>query len=166
MSQRAKAPNEHTIPLLMPHHHMVIPHYLGRSKEIDIDGRKEEDNTKETDSQNSSSSQSPPQDIPLLLPQEAGREDLKLIGYDTNDNLIDQTNISESPRPSHETSESDAQMKGFLDEFDPSNLETQSAVDATDDWWETLKEDYRDASATEYGEVGPRTACRCQVSYA
>lgn len=160
MLQRTKAPNEHTIPLLMPRHHMVIPHYMGRSKEMDIDNSKE-DNTKEIDNQSSSSSQSPPQDIPLLLPQEAGGEDLKLIENNVNDNFIDQTIFCENQKPTDETSESDAQTRGFLDEFDPFNSETQSAVDPTDDWWETPE----DATAMEYGEVGPRTTCRCQVGY-
>ncbi|CAI8603501.1 unnamed protein product [Vicia faba] len=70
-ARRTKAPNQHEIPLLMPHHHMVIPHYMGRSKEIDIDDKKDEDNKKEIDRQDSFSLQSPLQDIPLLLPQEA-----------------------------------------------------------------------------------------------
>ncbi|KAG4397453.1 hypothetical protein GLYMA_10G150250v4 [Glycine max] len=35
-AKRTKAPNEHGIPLLMPHHHMVLPRYMARSKEIDI----------------------------------------------------------------------------------------------------------------------------------
>nr|XP_027190032.1 phospholipase D zeta 2-like [Cicer arietinum] len=48
-AKRTKAPNEHEIPLLMPHHQMVIPHYMGKSKEIDVDGKKEEDNEKEID---------------------------------------------------------------------------------------------------------------------
>ncbi|XP_028779524.1 phospholipase D zeta 2 [Neltuma alba] len=159
-AKRTKAPNEHTIPLLMPHHHMVIPHYMGRSKEIDIDGFKEDDK-KEVESQNSSSSQSPPQDIPLLLPQEAGGEDIKLIGNNANYNLTDQTNFWESRNPGDETS--DAQVEGFLNDFDPFNLERQSPMDASDDWWQTPEEGYCDATALECGEVGPRTKCRCQV---
>ncbi|KAI9081027.1 hypothetical protein K1719_037007 [Acacia pycnantha] len=159
-AKRTKAPNEHTIPLLMPHHHMVIPHYMGRSKEIDINGCKEDDK-KEVESQSSSSSQSPPRDIPLLLPQEAVGEDLKLIGNNMNINLVDQTSFCESRNPSDETS--DAQVEGFPIEFDPFDLERQYPMDASDDCWETSEEGYYDATATEYGEVGPRTKCRCQV---
>ncbi|KAL0414782.1 UNVERIFIED_CONTAM: Phospholipase D zeta 1 [Sesamum radiatum] len=33
---RNKAPNEQAIPLLLPQHHMVIPHYLGMNKEIEF----------------------------------------------------------------------------------------------------------------------------------
>ncbi|XP_054823737.1 LOW QUALITY PROTEIN: phospholipase D zeta 2-like [Prosopis cineraria] len=160
-AKRTKAPNEHTIPLLMPHHHMVIPHYMGRSKEADIDGCKDDDDKKEVESQNSSSSQSPPQDIPLLLPQEAGGEDLELIGNNMNYNLMDQTNFCESRNPRDKTS--DAQVGGFLNEFDPFNSERQSPMDASDEWWETAEEGCRDATAKEYGEVGPRTKCRSQV---
>ncbi|KAF7817946.1 Phospholipase D zeta 1 [Senna tora] len=164
-AKRTEAPNENTIPLLMPHHHMVIPHYLGRSKDIDnIDERNEEDNTEETDSESSTSLQSPrQQDIPLLLPQEAGGKDLKLIVNNMNDNPIDQTIFCENQKPSDDTSESDDQTKGFLDEFDPFNSETQSAINATDDWWETPEEGYCNATAIEYGEVGPCTTCRCQI---
>ncbi|KAH0838915.1 hypothetical protein HID58_092349 [Brassica napus] len=71
--ERNKAPNEQTIPLLMPHHHMVLPHYLG-TREIDIisTAKPEEDPNKPVvlSRQDSFSSASPPQDIPLLLPQE------------------------------------------------------------------------------------------------
>ncbi|KAF3600584.1 hypothetical protein F2Q69_00039159 [Brassica cretica] len=71
--ERNKAPNEQTIPLLMPHHHMVLPHYLG-TREIDIipTSKPKEDPDKPVvlSRQDSFSSASPPQDIPLLLPQE------------------------------------------------------------------------------------------------
>ncbi|CAN8260345.1 unnamed protein product [Cochlearia groenlandica] len=76
-SKRNKAPNEQTIPLLMPHHHMVLPHYLG-TREIDITAtaKTEEDPEKPVvlSRQNSFSSASPPQDIPLLLPQETNAD--------------------------------------------------------------------------------------------
>ncbi|AES61429.2 phospholipase D p2-like protein [Medicago truncatula] len=136
-AKRTKAPNEHEIPLLMPHHHMVIPHYMGR---------------------NSFSSQSPPQDIPLLLPQEAD-------GAVTSNG--DDRNSSEcSPLLSQnlegETLVSDNQNKGFQDESVPFNLEAQCIVDSIDDWWET-PEGTNDATTLEYGQVGPRTTCHCQV---
>lgn len=145
----------------MPHHHMVIPHYMGRSKEIDIDDEKDEDNKKEIDKQDSFSSQSPPQDIPLLLPQEAD-------GAVTSNG--DDRNSSEcSPLLSQnlegETLVSDNQNKGFQDESVPFNLEAQCIVDSIDDWWET-PEGTNDATTLEYGQVGPRTTCHCQVSYA
>ncbi|XP_031373090.1 phospholipase D zeta 2-like [Punica granatum] len=71
-AKRNKAPNEQTIPLLIPQHHMVIPHYMGRTTEIDI---KSENNTEENQDNimrpNIFSSPSLLQGIPLLLPQEA-----------------------------------------------------------------------------------------------
>ncbi|KAM6578704.1 hypothetical protein CsatB_030541 [Cannabis sativa] len=68
---RNKAPNEQTIPLLMPHHHMVIPHYMGKSREIDIENKTAEDKRNDFAQHNSFSSLSALQDIPLLLPQES-----------------------------------------------------------------------------------------------
>lgn len=144
----------------MPHHHMVIPHYMGRSNEIDIDGKKDEDKMKESDKQDSFSSQSPMQDIPLLLPQEAGgvvssSEDLTNSGVNSS---------SSSENMESETLVSDKQKKGFQDKIVPFNLGEQSSVHALDDWWET-PEGTNDATTLEYGEIGPHTTCHCQVSY-
>ncbi|XP_061363302.1 phospholipase D zeta 1-like isoform X2 [Gastrolobium bilobum] len=152
-AKRTKAPNELAIPLLMPHHHMVIPHYLGRRKEIDIDGKKDEDKNKEIDMQDSFSSQSPMQDIPLLLPQEA-------VGLVTSKG--DDTNFSGSSpllsqKLEHETLVSDTQMKGFEDEVVPFDLGAQPVVDDLEDWGETPE------GTNEYGQVGPCTTCHCQV---
>jgi len=127
----------------MPHHHMVIPHYMGRSREIDIEEKKDEDTRKEIVRQDSFSSESPMQDIPLLLPQEAD-------GIVTSNG--DRTNFSEiSPLMKDETLVSDTQTKDFQD-------------DVLDDWWEA-PEATNDDTTLDYGQVGPRTTCQCQVSY-
>lgn len=145
----------------MPHHHMVLPHYMGRSKEIDVDEKKDKDESREIDRQDSFSSKSPMQDdIPLLLPQEAD-------GIVTSNG--DHTNLSEnSPllfkKLEHENLVSDSQMKGFEDEVDTLNLGAQFVVDVLEDWWET-PEGTNDDTTLEYGQVGPRTTCHCQVSY-
>ncbi|KAJ1385581.1 Pleckstrin-like proteiny domain [Sesbania bispinosa] len=157
-AKRTKAPNEHEIPLLLPHHHMVLPHYMGRSKEIDIDGKQDEDDRKEIDRQDSFSSQSPVQDIPLLLPQEAG----ELVTSSG-----DHTNASEnspllSQNPEHKTLVSVNRKKGFQDQVLTFNLGAESVVNVLDDWWET-PEGTNDATTLEYGQVGPRTTCHCQV---
>ncbi|KAG2402358.1 Phospholipase D zeta 1 [Vigna angularis] len=153
-AKRTKAPNEHEIPLLMPHHHMVLPHYMGRSREIDIEEKKDEDKRKETVRQNSFSSESPVQDIPLLLPQEAD-------GIVTSNG--DHTNFSEiSPLMEDETLLSDNQTKGCEDEVVPLHLGAQSFVDVLDDWWEA-PEGTNDDTTLEYGQVGPRITCHCQV---
>lgn len=140
---------------------MVIPHYMGRSNEIDIDGKKDEDKMKEIDRQDSFSSQSPVQDIPLLLPQEVGGV-VTTSGDLTNSSV---NSSSSSENLGSETLVSNKQKKRFQDEVVPFNLGEQSVVDALDDWWET-PEGTNDATPLEYGEVGPRTTCRCQVSYA
>ncbi|KAK7356116.1 hypothetical protein VNO80_15382 [Phaseolus coccineus] len=153
-AKRTKAPNEHAIPLLIPHHHMVIPHYMGRSREIDIEEKKDEDKRKEIVRQDSFSSESPMQDIPLLLPQEAD-------GILTSNG--DRTNFSEiSPLMEDETLVSDTQTKGFQDEVVPLHLGAQSFVDVLEDWWEA-PEGTNDDTTLEYGQVGPRTTCQCQV---
>ncbi|XP_027363976.1 phospholipase D zeta 1-like isoform X2 [Abrus precatorius] len=157
-AKRTKAPNEHEIPLLMPHHHMVLPHYMGRSKEIDIDEKKDEDKPKEIERQDSFSSESPMQDIPLLLPQEAGG--LVISNGDNADFSENSPLLSQELE--HETLVSDTQVKGFQDEVVPFNLEEQSVVDALDNWWENSGRT-NDDTTLEYGQVGPRTTCHCQV---
>ncbi|QCE07301.1 phospholipase D [Vigna unguiculata] len=153
-AKRTKAPNEHEIPLLMPHHHMVLPHYMGRSREIDIEEKKDEEERKEIVKQDSFSSESPVQDIPLLLPQEAD-------GIVTSNG--DHTNFSQiSPSKEDETLVSDTQTKGFQDEVVPLLLGAQSFADVLDDWWEA-PEGTNDDTILEYGQVGPRTTCHCQV---
>lgn len=69
--QRSIAPNEQTIPLLMPQHHMVLPHYMGRSREIEVKSETADLNSEDLNGQDPFPSGSPPEDIPLLLPQEA-----------------------------------------------------------------------------------------------
>lgn len=119
----------------MPHHHMVLPHYMGRSKEIDINEKKDKDKRKGIGRQDSFSSESPMQDIPLLLPQEAD-------GLDTSNG--DHKNLSGnspllSQKLEHETLVSDTQMKGFQVEVVP-YLGAQPVVVALDNWWEAPEE--------------------------
>ncbi|GFZ13972.1 phospholipase D P1 [Actinidia rufa] len=68
--QRNKAPYEQAIPLLMPQHHMVIPHYMSESREMDVQINVGNDH-KDIKRQDSFSSRSSYQDVPLLIPQEA-----------------------------------------------------------------------------------------------
>lgn len=80
--QNSKAPHEHAIPLLLPQHHMVIPHYMGRSKEKDIESSNDDVKHKCCSSEDSFSSQSPSDNVPLLLPREADELDAESV--DTN----------------------------------------------------------------------------------
>ncbi|XP_048236121.1 phospholipase D zeta 1 [Ricinus communis] len=168
-AKRSKAPNEQTIPLLMPHHHMVLPHYMGRSKEIDIERNNAEENQKDIARQDSFSL-SPLQDVPLLLPQEADAPvlstvDQKVIAEYRNSNLPDQpTRSCESfsfsfQKSKVEGSVPETPFKGCVDEL--GFLDPQSSSEISDEWSVTSEEDDHDVSAC--GQVGPRTACRCQI---
>ncbi|PON67008.1 Phospholipase D family [Parasponia andersonii] len=161
-AKRDKAPNEQAIPLLMPHHHMVIPHYMGRSREIDVENKRTEENHNDMNRQNSFSSLSPLQDIPLLLPQESDGlldshldQKLKVNSLHENHNPDDQEVKALVP-------ETDLQSEMFLD----MEAETQSETTNSDDqWWENPEETNRRDTADDddSGQVGPRTTCRCQV---
>ncbi|XP_076929907.1 phospholipase D zeta 1-like [Bidens hawaiensis] len=152
-AKRSKAPYEQTIPLLMPHQHMVIPHYMGNNREQD--GRTENmDITKAINRQNSLPSFSAFQDIPLLIPQEAdGLETSsahpKQNGPSKAHNAHGQP--SRPPRAPFSFRKSKFEplvsympMRGFVDEQGRSNLN-------------------RAGSSDETGQVGPRVTCRCQI---
>ncbi|MED6197985.1 Phospholipase D zeta 1, partial [Stylosanthes scabra] len=155
-AKRTKAPNEHEIPLLMPHHHMVLPHYMGKSKDMDIDGKKD-DGEKDLESKDSFS-ESPVQDIPLLLPQESGG----LVTSLGDHNDSEKVSLS-SQNLEQEKITPDTKINGFQDEVVPVDLGAQSVVHDLDNWWETPDEGTSDDNNLEYGQVGPRTTCRCQV---
>ncbi|PIA61264.1 hypothetical protein AQUCO_00300651v1 [Aquilegia coerulea] len=145
-AKRNKAPNEQAIPLLMPQQHMVIPHYMGKSIDIENTSKKVEDNHIGLKRQDSFSSRSSVQDIPLLLPQDAdgldaGRDDQNLNGLDTTNNVVDQ-----SRRRKKSLEIAYAHRHG-----------------SDKEWWETQERGDQVASIDESGQVGPRTTCRCQV---
>lgn len=166
----------------MPHHCMVLPHYMGRSREIDIKHENSEENQKGISRQESFSSLSPLEDIPLLLPQEAdglaaSNVGSKLNGLHMNHSLLDQPtgvigNFSSTFQdPEVEASVADTQIKGFVNDLD--SLDLQSEIDSnavpecgmktSDEWWETPKEGNHAVAGNDC--IGPRTACRVQVSY-
>ncbi|KAK9291478.1 hypothetical protein L1049_019426 [Liquidambar formosana] len=181
-AKRNKAPNEQTIPLLMPHHHMVIPHYMGRNREINLEIKNAVENQKHANKRDFFSSESPLQDIPLLLPHEAdglgaSNGDQKLSVPHMNHNILNQPsrvnqNLSVSSRKSKvEPLARDMQMNGFVDDVDFMDLQSetnsgllaQPAMEILDEWWETQEHGYKLVSADETGQVGPRTPCHCQV---
>ncbi|KAJ4956562.1 hypothetical protein NE237_013345 [Protea cynaroides] len=176
-AKRNKAPNEQAIPLLMPQHHMVIPHYMGKGKKIETESKKVEDKLKGITRNDSFSSRSSLQDIPLLLPQEADAADgnQKLNGLDKTQSLLDQQSRSRSLpfslwKSKVEPSVPDMQMKGFVDDLDFMDLRGKTSVDVvaqsdkmSTEWWETQERGSQVASADEAGQVGPRIPCRCQV---
>ncbi|KAG9459497.1 hypothetical protein H6P81_004005 [Aristolochia fimbriata] len=178
-AKRNKAPNEQTIPLLMPQHHMVIPHYRGKSRDLDIGKKVEEKGQREIKRQDSHSSRSSFQDIPLLLPQETDGHDLtgglqKPNGVETNRNLIDHP--SKIPFPFRKSKVEplipDLQLKGFVDDLGSTQLSKEKAFDmlATTvpeqldkEWWENQERGNQVVAADEVGQVGPCTPCRCQI---
>ncbi|XP_065638113.1 phospholipase D zeta 1 isoform X3 [Quercus suber] len=158
-AKRNKAPNEQTIPLLMPHHHMVLPHYMG-SRNIDIKHKNSEENLKGIKREDSFTS--PVQDIPLLLPQEAdglaaSTVDSKLYGVDMNQNLLDQ--------PKFEPLVPDSQTKGSVDDLDSMHLQSEMDSDVVADYsMSTSDEGLESPNEGDHDDcVGPRTACYVQV---
>ncbi|KAK9136795.1 hypothetical protein Sjap_007389 [Stephania japonica] len=179
-AKRNKAPNERAIPLLMPQHHMVIPHYMGRSKEIEIESKRSEENHSMIKRQDSFSSRSSTQEIPLLLPQEAGgidspNQNQNLNGYDMNHNHLDHPRgVSRSlSLPFRKSKVSapvpDFQMKGFVDDHASMDVRRETSMpqgqkhDSDKEWWEKQERGSLVVPVDEAGQVGPRTPCRCQV---
>ncbi|KAJ4835368.1 Phospholipase D zeta 1 [Turnera subulata] len=170
-AKRSKAPNEETIPLLMPHHHMVLPHYMGRSREIDIEGKNPEENQKDITRQDSFSSLTPLQDIPLLLPQDSDSvvsysEEQRLTKEGINGNHNQPTGDHGNFPFSFQNSEGEAVApstpeEAFLEGFN--SLEPQSKLHISDECSEPSEEGNNDVSDSEYQQVGPRSACHCQV---
>ncbi|XP_031397086.1 phospholipase D zeta 1 isoform X1 [Punica granatum] len=176
-AKRNKAPNEEAIPLLMPQQHMVIPHYMG-SKGIEIERKNVEDSNKILQRQDSFTSRSSLQDIPLLLPQEPGSMDTPLTGspkpngFSSTGHVTDhQSRIIRNQPFSFRKSKAEAlvpdmPMKGFVDDRE---LELHRKVPSTSgknldsEWWETQERGDQMVSLDETGQVGPRTSCRCQV---
>lgn len=179
-AKRNKAPNEQTIPLLMPQQHMVIPHYLGKSKEIKLKNNQEGASDKIIKSPDASSSRSSFQDVPLLLPQDP--DQLSMVNGSSKANGLDVNHShADHPRRSNQNSSfsfrktkiepsgPDMQMKAFVDDFGSSNRQGETRLDVIaqapvdKEWWETEERGGQVVCADEAGQVGPRTACRCQV---
>ncbi|XP_060197605.1 phospholipase D zeta 1 isoform X1 [Lycium barbarum] len=171
-AKRNKAPHEQAIPLLMPQHHMVIPHYMGMNGEIDNGSNGVARPHKSIKRHDSFSSRSSSQDIPLLMPQEAEggesfKEELKINGFHTGHSFHDQRSRSSripfSFRKSRvEPLVPDLPMKGFVDELDQ-NLVQPGMKKLDKDWWEKQERGDQVVSPEENGQVGPRVSCRCQV---
>ncbi|KAF3795715.1 Phospholipase D zeta 1 [Nymphaea thermarum] len=174
-AKRNKAPNEQAIPLLMPQHHMVIPHYMGKTDAIDVKIKENENHGLKR--QDSFTSRSSSQDIPLLLHQEADEkvvtdEDAKANGLDMNHNVSDQKKESSwnhfsYKRLKFEPPVPDMQMEDFVDDHGTKLVHGPIYMDAltqhNDEWWETQERGDLDASVNEGGQVGPCTSCRCQI---
>ncbi|KAL9400842.1 hypothetical protein Peur_004691 [Populus x canadensis] len=172
-AKRSKAPYEEAIPLLMPQQHMVIPHYMGQNREMEVERKGIKDDVKGIKRQDSFSSRSSLQDIPLLLPQEAEGPDDSGIGPKLN--RLDSTPGRSLPhafwKSKIELVVPDMPMTSFVDnngsdlhvKMSP-DLLAQPGTKASDlEWWETQERVDQVGSADESGQVGPRVSCHCQV---
>ncbi|XP_047331779.1 phospholipase D zeta 1-like [Impatiens glandulifera] len=167
-AKRNKAPKEEAIPLLIPQHHMVLPHYLGNSMQRNI-----EIPTADTVQENffarqdSFSSQSPLEDLPLLLPMEVDGLDQINTNNKLND-IIDESQDSYQPNNEVDPSYPDKKIINSVDELNFMDVEDDTSTDDMTqqdsyDWWEKQESDYQDFSHSEISQVGPRCPCRCQV---
>ncbi|KMZ62684.1 Phospholipase D zeta [Zostera marina] len=166
-AKRNKAAYEQAIPLLMPQHHMVIPHYMGEKKEI-IEDDDHDENKNNLSEKDSFSTYSSLQEIPLLLSEEACGEDIP-----TRNRIGNGMHITpDVPFRKNKTCiNSETQMKDFVEDVDGtcSQNETCSGILAKptnedlEEWWETQERGGQVISADEAGQAGPLTPCRCQV---
>nr|XP_018678171.1 PREDICTED: phospholipase D zeta 1-like isoform X1 [Musa acuminata subsp. malaccensis] len=180
-AKRNKAPNEQAIPLLMPQHHMVIPHYMGKGREINVQSSEQDVSQKDTKKLGSLSSRSSCQDIPLLLPQEP--DGLAVPNGSANNELDNTCDLLDHPNRTSQNQPfsfrktkvehpvQDMQMKGFVDDIDSHqsqrdrhfNVIAEPLTQNMDEWWETQERGSQVVSTDEARQVGPRTQCRCQV---
>uniref|UniRef100_A0A0E0C141 Phospholipase n=1 Tax=Oryza meridionalis TaxID=40149 RepID=A0A0E0C141_9ORYZ len=186
-AKRNKAPNEQAIPLLMPQHHMVIPHYMGKIKESNEEVSKQT-HVEDIKGQKLSSLKAPAscQDIPLLLPHEPDHQasnngELGLNGLDNNHGHSDHPNKTywKQPIPNRkakqDTSLQDLQMKGFVDNLGTPDVSSvighydtskQNVHHMDNEWWEETQErGDQVGSVLDIGEVGPRATCCCQNQF-
>lgn len=144
---------------------MVIPHYLGRTGEIDITSENDlEENQNNVNPQNSFSSLSLLQAIPLLLPQEAEQENTASNSDRKLNHRVESSVCCESfllHCTKSKAKDTHTQMRGFVDnvEYPCGDLEA-SVLGAMKQPGES---DDDDILGGEFKQVGTRTSCRCQV---
>lgn len=186
VNQRNKAPNEHGIPLLMPQYHMVIPHYLGKLNDSKPGSDNEEAKPQENNSTlrshkdlkklNSFPSSASCQDIPLLLPQEpvGPSPEYSVKSVATNHKLPPIPSSTKKKKPEQPAHAQGLPLKTFVAEFGSPELGDELVFDVgppsgsevrngEEEWWEEQERGDLVASEIELGQVGPRTACHCQV---
>ncbi|KAL0348632.1 UNVERIFIED_CONTAM: Phospholipase D zeta 1 [Sesamum angustifolium] len=178
-AKRNKAPNEQAIPLLLPQHHMVIPHYLGMNKEIEF-GHMNNGSHTDIKRNDSFSSRASSQDIPLLMPQEAGGLDdveggTKLNGSNTLHDDDHPSRRYRSPFYFHksriEPLVPEMPLRDFADDLGTSDHQSEFSSNVMQlgmqvsekDWWETQERGNQVLTADETGQVGPHVSCSCQV---
>ncbi|KAJ8447810.1 hypothetical protein Cgig2_015173 [Carnegiea gigantea] len=172
-AKKTKAPHQRAIPLLIPHQHKVLPHYLGRGAEVDIPTNEKR---KDVHRQDSFSSQSPELDVPLLLPQDSDIADASksnnTLGKDQivadyankggrgscfTDSKVDSVAQCTTDMIVDPVVSTEVESDNTFDQM--SLLQTQSSVD----WWETQERVDQIDFCNEPSQVGPHTSCNCQI---
>ncbi|KAG0590254.1 hypothetical protein KC19_1G084700 [Ceratodon purpureus] len=189
-AKRNKAPNTKTIPILLPHQHMVIPHYLTGLEEEEAKVEVEAALQQVTDAEKLASYAS----IPLLIPKE-----LDISGLDTRGNgtpfdgygsgtsrefsglqpmrssgrvvpCPDSTRERDSMSSDFFTPDSkDSSVKGKDDDnFSFNNSKAISELgfqeESQTDWWGLVDPGSDpDIDIDELGDIGPRSKCKIQV---
>lgn len=159
-AKRNKAPNEQTIPLLMPQQHMVLPHYMGRSQKLDIESKPTDGNQIDI-TQSSISYESPSQDIQFLLPQEADGIDSKNVN-----NTLNGPQPKNHLDPSHDEQLSQTmQTTDSADDFDFLDHRHENSTGTTSFGSDMSDEgcERQEVCSSDISQVGPRTPCSCQV---
>ncbi|XP_042054133.1 phospholipase D zeta 1-like [Salvia splendens] len=153
-AKRSKAPNEEKIPLLIPQNQMVLPHYMGYGSDTGINRKISE--PEGLSRKNSFSSETPPDDIPLLLPHEANGPESSVMDFNSS-----KYTPNEKIGHSRSRSLSYQDMRfSFNDNYDTANMKNATSVETTSES-DLLRSQVK--SANDVTQVGPRSLCRCQV---
>ena len=136
------------------------------------------DNCRVIKREDSFSSPSQGQDVPLLLAHDDPEGDPKLNRVRSFSHHLDKPIKVSSGLPFSfrkakiEAVGPDMPMKGFVDDLDSMRYHEKMSLDRvshvdlqhTDpEWWETQEQGDQGGFADESGQVGPRVSCRCQV---
>ncbi|KAI5065331.1 hypothetical protein GOP47_0020026 [Adiantum capillus-veneris] len=171
-AKRSKAPYEPGIPLLLPHHHMVLPHYHSTGY-IDVPALIEVSKENEQDDQ-STSARSSYQDIPLLVPREGevgeGSEG-NSREREADETISGDGKLGDSKRHCFKCSSdtSSVQMHDFaLDQDSGAGSMKVNGSNALEngfhqEWWHEQIRDGQLSNDEPVGQVGPRVSCSCQV---
>ncbi|KGN60969.1 phospholipase D zeta 2 [Cucumis sativus] len=181
-AKRNKAPNEEKIPLLMPQHDMVLPHYMGKRTELSFKNTDSEQDHQKQTTDDHFSSLSPQDDIPLLMPQETGGlpDSNEQTNNLSNHNSFNQPmEIGRSGTGSFQAYNAEPWTQfeqtnglldefGFLDEFGAfghlreATFDTPPYMKNSNDWLETERKSNH-VAINEVNEIGPLTSSNCQV---
>ncbi|PHT98986.1 hypothetical protein BC332_32134 [Capsicum chinense] len=137
-----------------------LAHSLRLSREVEVESKTAELISKDLKGQDPFPSGSPPEDIPLLLPQEADCDeevsfaDEKLTGLVSS--LLLKFDLFAVSMLSL------GLTIFFSDDIYHLDLQSQMKTHQLDNWWDTQERVAEVVSTDEIEDVGPRTHCHCQ----